>query len=116
MMSDSELFWQRLDCAKQEMREAGLSSPLWDRLMWKLGVKVRPLFYRSALANGIETGVGCFLIMWSGAAFWGHAVYGIVLGAWAGLSLGATVPFYISGKVRRCGLSRWEDLPVTHYS
>jgi hypothetical protein len=105
----------------QELSQRGVSrytiAPPMYRLLWRLGIKVKPPLFASFWSLVVIAGVGYGLLL--GIFMWFFvwqsrsvsALVGTV--AVAAVLFGLFMSLYYRWRARRLGLPRWEDYPAS---
>ena len=108
---------RRREASRAVLTRHGLersASPIFHRLLWRLGIPVRPPHFEEFSVNVALFG-GLMAVLWSAASFIMNSVEvpllveakaGLIFATFMGLSFAAI--FTIQS--RKLGLPRWEDL------
>jgi hypothetical protein len=127
MTNDEKITYYLRDMRQKGVRSWTAAPPLY-RLLWHLGIKVRPPLFASFRSLYWLRAVLClcfFLLLWwgqgiswgqGGSHFWwweggSHSISGLVASVVAAVSIGAIMAAIIRGKARKLALPRWEDYP-----
>ncbi|WP_157950430.1 DUF6404 family protein [Pannonibacter carbonis] len=115
-------FAKQCELANQDAIAHGIrpweANPPIDRLLRKLGLRMRPPLYRSFGANMFVYGsyYGTCLGLFNWFAIWPRdsmpIPVAVMISIAAGLAFGAIVAALVVRKRRKAGLTRWNDLPV----
>lgn len=121
MTNDEKITYYLRDMRQKGVRSWTAAPPLY-RLLWRLGIKVRPpLFasFRSLYWPPAVLYLCFFLLLWwweGGSHFWwweggSHSISGLVATVVAAVSIGVIMAAIIRRKARKLALPRWEDYP-----
>ncbi|MFN7166618.1 MAG: DUF6404 family protein [Pannonibacter sp.] len=114
-------FAKRYEFAIQDAIAHGIrpwdADPPIDRLLRKLGLRMRPTLYRSFGANMFVYGsyFGTFLGLLNWFTIWSRdstpIPVAVMISIGAGSAFGAFTAALMARKRRKAGLTRWNDLP-----
>jgi membrane associated rhomboid family serine protease len=116
MTHEEKVAYLLRDLGEKGISQYTIAPPLY-RLLWRLGIEVRPPHFTSfgslaalmAVAFGIFWGIFMWLTVWqqrSSPSLVGTA-------ALAGLFFGVIMAAYYRSRARKLALPRWEDYPTT---
>lgn len=116
MTHDEKVAFLLDDLARKGIGRYTVAPPIY-RLLWRLGIEVKPPLFASFLSLVAITGVGygvlLGLFMWF--FVWQSSPLSDVAGtaALAGVLFGLFMGLYYRWRARKLGLSRWEDYPAS---
>jgi len=121
MTHDEKIAYYLRDMRQKGVRSWTAAPPLY-RLLWRLGIKVRPPLFASF--RSLSVLYLCFFLLlwwgqgisWGSSHFWwweggSHSISGLVASVVAAVSIGAIMAAIIRRKARKLALPRWEDYP-----
>jgi ABC-type branched-subunit amino acid transport system permease subunit len=90
-------------------------APLLYRLLWRLGIKVRPPLFASFWSLVVITGLGygllLFVLMWPFVRQTEPVSAVVGTAALAAVLFGLFMAVYYRARAQKLGLQRWEDYP-----
>jgi membrane associated rhomboid family serine protease len=117
MTHEEKVAYLLRDLGQKGIGQYTIAPPIY-RLLWRLGIEVRPPHFASFWSLAVPMAMG-FAIFW-GILMWftvwqQRSSVSLVVGtaALAGLLFGLTMAGYYRGRARRLTLPRWEDYPTS---
>jgi hypothetical protein len=107
---------EKIEYYLRDMRQRGVgkfrAAPPIYRLLWRLGIKVRPpvfaSFWSLAVPYAIFYGILFFIVWWLNV---GHSITGLVLSGVAAAFMAASIAVGNRRQARKLAFPRWEDYP-----
>ncbi len=117
MTHDEKVAYLLKDLGKKGIGQYTIAPPIY-RLLWRLGVEVKPPHFASfwslvgttGVAFGIFWGIFMWFLVWQQSTPVSLAVGAAAL---AGLVFGLVMAVYFRRRSRKLALPRWEDYPTS---
>ena len=116
MTNDEKIAYYLSDMHQRGIRKYRAAPPIY-RLLWRLGINVRPPLFASSWSLAVPFAVGwgiIFFILWWSAPR--HSITGLVLYGVGAASVGVINAVSYRRQAQKLALPRWEDYPLTSIS
>jgi membrane associated rhomboid family serine protease len=117
MTHDEKVAYLLKDLRQKGVGQYTVAPPIY-RLLWRLGVEVKPphfaSFWSLVVTTGVPFGVFWGIFMW--ALVWRQSTpvgFAGGVAALAGLLFGLVMAAYFRRRARKLALPRWENYPVS---